>query len=540
MTALDDALAVFVAAAPHGRTETDVLWSDWSALIAQSPDVLPSLYRNYLDAVRGLLDSQPPSKLGGEAGAFRFVLVFAASDYLPGFKQKQEAWRLLQSHHGEHLDLLRCALARPDHVMCDTPDRLETGRWGTMVAAMLRLYRVHRVLGPGSDVHEGDIIPLLPAFFRTFPLERDRFLIRMLAEHPDAAAVAAGWIRHHLEAGGDLSEGPMVALASDLMGAHAQAFGALFAKGPAILSGVLADAATWSEPRRAAFWRCFVEGPLQIVPTKQGEALASVRRMADVYRRALAASEGDLGHAAKAKRESDTRNAQTFEAEAALIEADFDDWTARRRKAAVRALSGAATKRKALAVIARHLPPPYGVLAQALLDEAKADADRPKVFVSAKPAENRFRDFGLKLLVIEELMYRQDLLRPRFDIHAFAAEHQKREIKVERDGYAIIPEAKAYFANLPIPDHLLARVEHLHQSSGIDGGPHFMEHLFPFWDPGAGDGPVPVTAKAVADLGLLPNLRCISGLENSKPNHTLRTALKARGITILPEDQAAP
>ncbi|MDX5413905.1 MAG: hypothetical protein LPK02_12780, partial [Rhodobacterales bacterium] len=245
-----------------------------------------------------------------------------------------------------------------------------------------------------------------------------------------------------------------------------------------------------------------------------------------------------MSHAGKARRESDTRNARTFAAEAALIEADFDDWTALRRQAAVRALSAAATKRKMLSVIARHLPPPHGALAQALLDEAKADAARPKVFAIAKPAENRFRDFGLKLLVIEELMYRQEVLLPRFDIRAFAAEYRKREIEVERDGYAIIPEARAYLANLPIPDDLLGMVEQLHQSSGIDGGPRFMEHLFPFWDPGAGDGPVPVTAKAVADLDLLPNLTRISGLENSKPNRTLLSALKARGITLVAEDQA--
>ena len=123
------------------------------------------------------------------------------------------------------------------------------------------------------------------------------------------------------------------------------------------------------------------------------------------------------------------------------------------------------------------------------------------------------------------------------DIHALAAEYDKREIRVELEGYAIIPEAKTYFANLPITDDLLTRVTTLHQSSGMDGGPRHMDHLFPFWDPGAGDGPVPVTAKAVADLDLLPNLTRISGLENSKPNRTLLAALKARGIALLHEGQ---
>lgn len=538
MTALDKAMAAFTAAAPYGWTETKALWAEWADLIESAPALLPGLYRIYLDAVRGVLDDAPPAALGDKARACRFVLVFSASNYLPGFQRKKDAWRLLQSHHAEHLDLLRAALARPDHMVFDMPSRGETGRWGAVVAAMLMLYRRHKVFGPGSDVLEGDIIPLIPDVFRAFPQEIDRTLISMLAEHPDAGTVAADWIRFHLEADGNPSNAPSVALAANLLGAYAQKFGALFSQGPAIFTHLLRDAPSWPEARVAAFWRAFVEGPLQIVPKTQEDAVKDARIWAETYRNAIAASEGDMSFAAKANREKDARSAREFEAEAALIAADFDNWNTRRRQGAVRALSSAATKRKALTVVARQLPAPFGPMAQALLDEAKADAARPKVFAIAKPAQNRFRDFGLKLLVIEELMYRQGVLLPKFDIHAFAAEYQKREINVDKDGYAIIPEAKAYFANLPTPDDLLARVERLHQSSGLDGGPRYIDHLFPFWDPGAGDDPVPVTAKAIADLDLLPNLTRISGLENSKPNRTLLAAVKARGIMLLPEDQA--
>ena len=538
MRALDEALEAFAAAAPYGWAEREALWAKWGALIGRAPDVLPGLYQTYLGAVRGLLEDAPPASLGDQAGACRFVLVFCTSRYLPGFQQKKDAWHLLQSHHAEHLDLLRAALARPDHVVFDTPARGETGRWGAVVAEMLTLYRQHSVIGPGFDVLEGDIIPLIPAFFRAFPWEGGHMLLGMLADHPDAAPVAADWARFHLEGGHDPANAPTVSLASGLLGAHAQSVGALYAQGPAIFTHLLKDAATWPEARVAGFWRSFVAGPLQIVPIPQDKAATDARGVAQMYHNAIAASEGDVSFAATAKREREARLVRAYEAEAALIVADFPAWEARRRQRALRVLSGAATQRKALAVAARHLPAPYAAMAQALLDAAKADAAQPGVFAIAKPAENRFRDFGLKLLVIEELMYRQQVLRPQFDIRAFAAEYRKREINVERDGYAIIPEAKAYFANLPIPDDLLAKVAHLHQSSGIDGGPRYIAHLFPFWDPGAGDDPVPVTAKAVADLDLLPNLTCISGLENSKPNRTLLAALKARGITLVAEDQA--
>lgn len=538
MTQVDDALAAVAAAACHDRSGKQELWDRWAALIEEAPAVLPGLYRSYLDAVRGLLADAPPAALGGRIGACRFVMVFSASGYLPCFQQKKDAWRLLQAHHTEHLDLLHRALAQRDHLVFDTPERGQTGCWGAVVAAMLTLYRSHKVTGPGSDVLEGDIIPLIPAFFRAFPWDCDHMLLSMLADHPDAARVSADWARFHLEAGDDPGNAPTVSLAAGLIGAHAQKVGALYPHGPAIFSHLLRDAATWPEARVAAFWRGFVEGPFQIVPTTQDKAATNTRRRAEMYRNAIAASQGDASFAAKTKRERDTVIARQHEAEAALIAADFPAWDARRRQRAVRTLSSAGTMRKTLSVAARHLPAPFGAMAQVLLDEAKADAARPKVFAIAKPAENRFRDFGLKLLVIEELMYRQCRLAPKFDIRAFAAEYQKREIDVENNGYAIIPEAKVYFANLPIPDDLLARVKHLHQSSGIDGGPRYIEHIFPFWDPGAGDDPVPVTAKAVADLDLLPNLTSISGLENSKPNRTLLSALRTRGITLMAEDQA--
>ena len=109
---------------------------------------------------------------------------------------------------------------------------------------------------------------------------------------------------------------------------------------------------------------------------------------------------------------------------------------------------------------------------------------------------------------------------------------------MEDDGYDIIPEAKRYFQNLAIPDDLLVRVETLHQSSGLDGGSGFMDQLWPYFDAGCGCEPVPVTAKAIEDLAMLPNLRVITGLENSKPGKALLKALAQRNITLIDENTA--
>lgn len=133
-------------------------------------------------------------------------------------------------------------------------------------------------------------------------------------------------------------------------------------------------------------------------------------------------------------------------------------------------------------------------------------------------------------------MYQQKVRTPQFDIHLFAKEYEKREISVEIDGYEIIPEVETYFKNLPISDELLAKVETLHQSSGLDGGPEFIYHLYPFWDPGSGDEAIPVSNKAITDLELLPNLKSISGLENSKPSPKLLKALAVRDIKVSTEE----
>ena len=144
-------------------------------------------------------------------------------------------------------------------------------------------------------------------------------------------------------------------------------------------------------------------------------------------------------------------------------------------------------------------------------------------------------------MVIDELMYDQKCLLPIFDIRLFAEEWTKREISIEDDGYDIIPEARTYFKNLAIPDELLVHVEVLTQQSGLDGGGGVIQQMFPFWDPGAGDGPVPVTNKAVADLDLLPNLKCVVGLEHevNKPKPLkLMQELEKRGINIVHESAA--
>uniref|UniRef100_UPI00403FA8C9 DUF6892 domain-containing protein n=1 Tax=Massilia sp. W12 TaxID=3126507 RepID=UPI00403FA8C9 len=53
-------------------------------------------------------------------------------------------------------------------------------------------------------------------------------------------------------------------------------------------------------------------------------------------------------------------------------------------------------------------------------------------------------------------------------------EYSAREIQIEKEGYAIVPEALAYFAGLLIPPALLEQVS----SIGFDGGNKVYRQIF--------------------------------------------------------------
>lgn len=89
-----------------------------------------------------------------------------------------------------------------------------------------------------------------------------------------------------------------------------------------------------------------------------------------------------------------------------------------------------------------------------------------------------FRDFNFKLAVIQELMYNQGLLLPKFDLYEFVEEYRKRNIDIEEEGYEPIKEVKKYFKKLEIDQVLAEHVTEIYQ----DGGNDIYLHIIPFWD----------------------------------------------------------
>ena len=109
----------------------------------------------------------------------------------------------------------------------------------------------------------------------------------------------------------------------------------------------------------------------------------------------------------------------------------------------------------------------------------------------------KFKDLNFKLAVIEQLMYRKELL-PKFDVKAFVGSEKWRKINQECHPCKAVPGVKKYFRDLEIPTELLAQVEILDQNY------HTAYHqVTPYWD-GEGDE---FNITSVEDLKRVPNLK---------------------------------
>ena len=109
----------------------------------------------------------------------------------------------------------------------------------------------------------------------------------------------------------------------------------------------------------------------------------------------------------------------------------------------------------------------------------KDNSDKNK-YKLPKPSKNaiQFADFNFKLLIIEELMYNQELLKPKFDIYEFVKLYEKRKIDIDEEGYEPISEAVEYFKSLNIDKKMAKQITELYQ----DGGNEVYMNIIPFWD----------------------------------------------------------
>ena len=123
-------------------------------------------------------------------------------------------------------------------------------------------------------------------------------------------------------------------------------------------------------------------------------------------------------------------------------------------------------------------------------------------------------------------MYQRKVLKPKFDVHAFARDHVDRAIDVEKEGHAVIPEAKQYFQDLALTKTQLGKVTRL----AIDGGAQVYLQIIPLWD--GEDDAFDITS--VDDAALLPKLKVFDFGDSTELRKKLGPALQGRGIKILP------
>ena len=541
------------------RATAQRIHADWAKCIGDDVADYERIFQDHLTNLRDFLPPVSDTKLKGffhrffgktetreinKEAAYRFAMCFASTKFLTGYGARQATQQQLNLINAEHLALIDQLLDLPDETLTETPFHNDAGTMGDVVQATLHVYFHHSDFGPQGARLRSEAALRIPKLLRRFPYLDSNLTVSLFAAHPDLIPEAASLIRDvFCNPGHTCDQGPYGWIAQDMTGFHARREDPFQKHGPKIMAQVLKDAAQWPTDQLSNLAEVFALGPLDLT-------IGTPEQEIETARSTIAREEAKLAQGfdgpdnplppQQAKKLCRDR-IKAAKARLSEIETNYDGLRNSHINAAAKHLAKATGARKTVDALTKTLPEDLTAPLIEVLAKAHEIKNRPPTFPMPKAADNRFKDLGLKLMVIDELMYTQKHLLPVFDIRQFAKEWIKREISIEDDGYEIIPEAKTYFKNLAIPDELLAEVEVLTQKSGLDGGSGVIQQIMPFWDPGSGDGPVPVTNKAVADLDLLPNLKCVVGLEHEvnrpKPSKLLKE-LEARGIKTVDEDLA--
>ncbi|HEL1669728.1 TPA: hypothetical protein U0949_000671 [Streptococcus suis 2651] len=117
-----------------------------------------------------------------------------------------------------------------------------------------------------------------------------------------------------------------------------------------------------------------------------------------------------------------------------------------------------------------------------------------------------FENFNFKLAIIQELMYNQEKLEPKFDAYKFCEEHGlDYEEYGEEYAYQVPPEIKAWFEQLEIPKSMAKYVKSLY----FDGGNEVYLEAAPIWD--GEDDLFEITKISESELSQCSNLKTIDG-----------------------------
>ena len=136
------------------------------------------------------------------------------------------------------------------------------------------------------------------------------------------------------------------------------------------------------------------------------------------------------------------------------------------------------------------------------------------------------KSFPWRLAVIEQLMYDQDLLQPRFDVHHFAQDRGAKNFDPTTYYDRAIPSVQAWFKKLPIPARLASEVEEL----VIDGGNRVYLQLIPQWD--GEDDRFVIKTLTEQDLAPFTNLKRVQDIAGFVGPRAKKT-LEAHGVEVI-------
>ncbi|GAA1643937.1 MULTISPECIES: DUF6892 domain-containing protein [Brevibacterium] len=133
--------------------------------------------------------------------------------------------------------------------------------------------------------------------------------------------------------------------------------------------------------------------------------------------------------------------------------------------------------------------------------------------------------FAWRAAIIQELMYEQGVLEPRFDVDDFARDRGPHSFDPQDYMGEMIPSVRTWFRKLPVPAALAENIEHL----VLDGGNDIYLQLIPQWD--GEDESFDIRSLKDDDVAPFAKLRSVDDVGGFLGPRARKT-LEDRGITV--------
>ncbi|MEO0460287.1 MAG: hypothetical protein AAF219_05545 [Myxococcota bacterium] len=389
------------------------------------------------------------------------------------------------------------------------------GDVGEIIERVFHLYFYHLTY-PKLDCR-GDALHLVRPYYEKYGDRSSNLVVNLLSHDVIGIADMAKLVAHaaaQLGSGDRLNAG--TSILHDMLSQHANREDFTHKHAPEILSHLFDERPRWSNVELSWLIQHLFLEPLGIA---EGRTADSERQN---IQRSLT----------WAKRYPERR--AEYEAKLLQIEDNFDAYLDDQLAAAAVCVRKSEVRLRCANAVLNRFEGSAALTPLCLLMDAVRSGKAPcRVYALDQSPSVPFSDYGFKLMVIEELMYRRRELKPEFDLRRFAREYEARDISVEDDGHDVIPEVEHYFKSLDIPHTLLQGVTELTLDDGCGGGMHVVTQYHPFWDPGCGDEVILPTRSMLEDLKHLPNLTQITFIGTEPAGEGLKAGLAAAGISYV-------